>query len=292
MVNDGYGKDWILEHGVPIVNEYQGMTLRALHYRLVAQGMPNTLNHYKRVISSMTYARWQGLVDFNQFDDHERNMVTETEWVEKDLETEIENAKDSIKIWLTSHGLNRWSNQPNYVEVWVEKKALQGTLKPPCSNNDVGLFPCKGYPSLTWLDKAVDRFSDAERAGKEITIIYFGDYDPSGEDIPRSIQDNLWRMGLRINVDRIALLEEQVIEFGLPPAPTKMGDSRSAAWNGLGQVELDAIEPRQLQGIVKEAINRYFDEDLYFELCDREDSEIELYKTALKEWVSDYEGEE
>lgn len=292
MVNDGYGKAWIIENGIPIVNTYSGMTLRALHYRLVAAGMPNTLNHYKRVISAMTSARWDGLVNFSDFDDHERSMVTLTDYEEKELDEEIDRAKEQIKLWLTSHRLNQWSNQPNYVEVWIEKKALQGTFQRPCIINRVGLFPCKGYPSLTWLDKAYDRFIDAQSMGKEVTILYFGDYDPSGEDIPRSIGENLSNMGADVNIDRIALMEEQVIEFGLPPAPTKMGDSRSAAWSGLGQVELDAIEPTQLQKMATTAIMKYFDQDLFEELNDRENSEIQLYKKALKAWVTDYEGEE
>lgn len=292
MASDGFGKAWIIEHGIPIVESYSGLTLRALHYRLVAQGMPNTLNHYKRVISAMTSARWDGLVDFSDFDDHERNMVTLTNWEEKDLEAEIDNAKYQVKLWLTSHRLNTWSNQPNYIEVWIEKKALQGTFQFPCSIKDVGLFPCKGYPSLTWLDKAKDRFTEAYHAGKKITILYWGDYDPSGEDIPRSIGDNLRRMGMDIDIDRIALLEEQVIELGLPPAPTKIGDSRTAAWGGLGQVELDAIEPNQLEKMIKKSINEYFDDDLYQELKDTEREERAFYKKALKDWVKDYEGEE
>ncbi|KKL14078.1 hypothetical protein LCGC14_2519380, partial [marine sediment metagenome] len=271
-------------------NEYEGMTIRELHYQLVGQGFPNDVKHYKRVISAMTYARWEGLVDFNDFEDHERSLIGETKYQEKDLDDEIENAKDQIKAWLTSYYLDRWSNQPNYVEVWVEKKALQGTFTPPCESGGVGLFPCKGYPSLTWLNKARDRFEAAIEEGKEVVIIYFGDYDPSGEDIPRSIQDNLCRMGVEIELDRIALLEHQVIEWNLPPAPTKIKDTRSASWNGIGQVELDAIKREKLQGIIKSAIEKYFDVYLYTDLRETESEEETLYQKALKEWVADYEG--
>ena len=62
---------------------------------------------------------------------------------------------------MNAYRLNRWSNQENYVEVWIEKKALQGVFETPCRRADVGLAPCKGYPSLTFLNDAKDRFEEA-----------------------------------------------------------------------------------------------------------------------------------
>jgi len=83
---------------------------------------------------------------------------------------------------------NRWENQDYYIEVWIEKKALQGVFERPCRNNAVALFACKGYPSLTSVKEASYRIRSVSQ---EPIILYFGDYDPTGEDIPRSISDNL-----------------------------------------------------------------------------------------------------
>ncbi len=67
---DQFNRKWILKIGIPIVESYGGeITLRALHYRLVASGMKNTMQHYKRVIAAMTKARWEGLVSFSSFVD-------------------------------------------------------------------------------------------------------------------------------------------------------------------------------------------------------------------------------
>jgi len=291
-MKDEFGKEWILEKGIPIVQQYDGITLRALHYRLVSLGMPNTLNHYKRVISAMTYARWQGMVGFDDFDDHERTLIGETKYETKDVDEEIEDAKGNIEVWMRAYHLDRWSNQPYYVEVWIEKKALQGTFQKSCFPKDVALFPCKGYPSLTWLNEAKDRFKNAQIEDKKVVVIYFGDYDASGEDIPRSIVDNLAQMNCYIDLDRIALTEEQVIEMGLPPAPTKLTDTRAARWTGLGQVELDAIEPSQLKEMATEAIDKYFDTDLHAELKEKEAIEREKYQERVKEWVVNYGKEE
>lgn len=290
MKRDGYGRAWIKEKGIDIISGYdEGLTLRALHYRLVAIGMPNTIQHYHRVISAMTEARWSMDVEFDDFKDHERQLIGETKADITNLGDEIQRAITQIGLWMESYHLNKWENQPYYVEIWIEKKALQGTFERPCSNYSTALFPCKGYPSLTWLYEAKKRFSDAEDRGQESIILYFGDYDPSGEDIPNTIENNLDRMGVDVTIKRIALLEEQVINWQLPHAPTKVNDPRAMAWGGIGQVELDAIEPRQLQQLCKDAIDEYFDTGLYDELIERENEEKREYEREVKNWVTNYQ---
>lgn len=290
---DKFNRQWITEKAVPIVNSYSGgLTLRALHYRLVALGMTNTTRHYKRVISAMTKARWDGIVRFSDFQDHERDTLGNTKYEETTVESAVESSIYSIKYWLKNYSKNRWENQPIYPEVFIEKKALQGVFEDPCRRKGVALAPCKGYPSLTFLNEAAERFEDAIREGKEPIILYFGDYDPSGEDIPRSIGDTLQQMGIDVQVKRIALMEHQVIEWGLPPAPAKSGDSRTANWNGLGQVELDAVEPRKLQDMVSDAIDEIFDFDLYEELKEQQAQEKKEYIQQMKDRVNEVFDEE
>ena len=84
---------------------------------------------------------------------------------------------------------------------------------------------------------------------------------------------------------RICLNEDQVIDWGLPPAPTKDTDSRSVHWTGLGQVELDAVKPEKLMSLLQNAIDEIFDFDLYEELKEREKRETTMYRTELKEFI-------
>lgn len=60
---DEFTRDWIIENSVEILSRYEPgvLTIRALHYQLVSIGMTNTLQHYKRVVSAMEVARWDGL---------------------------------------------------------------------------------------------------------------------------------------------------------------------------------------------------------------------------------------
>ena len=246
MAKDKFNRNWITQNSIEILKRYENITLRGLHYQLVGLGMTNTMQHYKRVVSAMIKARWEGLISFESFVDHDRETLGETKFEETNTEDKIDEAKHQIKLWMSNYSKNRWENQCVYPEVFIEKKALIGAFEKVCKKYDVALNPCKGYPSLTFLNDAKRRFQKAIYDEKVCVILYFGDYDPSGEDIPRSIEENLSEMGVEVKVHRIALMEHQVIEWGLPPAPAKVGDSRTAKWEGLGQVELVAVTPDKL----------------------------------------------
>ena len=285
MAKDLFTKDWIIRKSVDICSRYDDgvLTLRSLHYQLVGLGMTNDIQHYKRVVVAMIDARWANTIRFDQFSDLDRQMVGETAHKETDLDTEIEIGKNQVQAWMMNYHKNRWENQPIYPEILIEKKALQGVFAPVCSKWDISLGACKGYPSLTFLHDMYKRYD--RLYGKEVVLLYFGDYDPSGEDIPRSIVENLSRFGVDVHLRRIALMEDQVLMWKLPHAPAKLTDSRTANWEGLGQVELDAVKPEQLQKLCEDAIESIFDHDLYSELQEIEKEERVKYQDDLRQFV-------
>lgn len=286
-MKDTFTKNWIVENSIEIVSQYDDgvLTLRSLHYQLVSRGMTNDVQHYKRVVSAMIDARWNGDISFETFSDLDREMVGETSSKETILETEIINAQEQIENWMTGYRKNKWENQPIYPEIFIEKKALQGVFQDLCAEWNIALGACKGYPSLTFLHNAYKRFENASLDNKLPVILYFGDYDPSGEDIPRSIQENLYKFGVDVEVRRIALMEDQVVEWDLPPAPVKVNDTRTANWGGLGQVELDAVRPEKLMRLLEESIKEIFDDEIYNNLLHQEDEERVQYQRKLKRFV-------
>lgn len=289
MSRDEFTRAWITENAIDVLDRYQKgiLTIRALHYQLVSMGLTNSIKHYKRVVAAMIEARWAGLVDFDAFSDLDRTMVGKTDYEQTNLDDSIDKAKEQIQAWMDLYCKNRWENQPYYPEVFIEKKALQGVFQSPCMRYDVALGACKGYPSLTFLNEATQRFREAEERGKMPVILYFGDYDPSGEDIPRAIEENIRKLGCEsIEVRRIALMKHQVLDWNLPPAPAKETDSRTANWDGLGQVELDAVMPEKLQRLCTDAIEELFDRSLYDELNEQESEERSEYRAKLREFVS------
>jgi hypothetical protein len=285
MAKDLFTKKWIIENSINICSNYEDgvLTLRALHYQLVGLGMTNDIQHYKRVVVAMIDARWNKLIRFDQFSDLDRAMVGETAHKETDLDTEIQIGKDQVRAWMTNYHKNRWENQPIYPEVLIEKKALQGVFGPVCEEWDISLGACKGYPSLTFLHDMYKRYTQID---KQIVLLYFGDYDPSGEDIPRSIVENLSRFGVDVDLRRIALMEDQVLKWKLPHAPAKTTDSRTANWDGLGQVELDAVKPEMLQELCTDAIKSIFEEEMYHDLLSVERDERKYYIENLRLYVN------
>lgn len=237
----------------------------------------------------MIQARWDNLIPFDYFVDHERETLGETRSTETDVIESAEQAKEQIKMWANNYYKNRWENQRFHVEVFIEKKALQGVFNPICSSNRVALNPCKGYPSLTFVHETGKRLVDVAESGKMPIILYFGDHDPSGEDIPRAIEDNIERMfGPDIvMLDRIMLTKEQVREMNLPAAPAKKTDTRSKGFTGIGQVELDAVPPKTIQRFCQDAIDKYFDYPTHERLMDIQREERKQYQSIIRENIDD-----
>src|ERR1043166_9514445 len=75
----------------------------------------------------------------------------------------------------------RWHNQPEYVEVWIEKDAMAGTFQSILEGLDVRIVPNKGFASMTSLYETVERLRHISQIGKHIHILYYGDLDPSGD---------------------------------------------------------------------------------------------------------------
>lgn len=284
-----FTREWITVNSVDVLKNYPNgmLTIRGLYYQLVALGMTNSLQHYKRVVSAMGVARWDGIVSFDAFSDRDRQLALQTKADLTTVSSKRREAQAQVRLWIQSYEKNRWENQPYYPEVLIEKKALEGVFMKGCLKHDIALGACKGYPSLTFLNDASRRFNDAIENGKKPIILYFGDYDPSGEDIPRSLAENLQKLGCEdIEVRRIALMEEQVIEWGLPPAPAKLTDSRTANWGGLGQVELDAVKPEELLSLLDCAIAEIFDIELYDELMEKEKKERRVFQRGVLDYVN------
>src|SRR5262249_30497173 len=115
---------------------------------------------------------------------------------------------------------------PNYVEVWSEKEALAGVIEDAASDYDVPIIVSKGMPSLTQLYGSAIEIAHAAHAGKQTYIYQFGDHDPSGVLIPKTIESRLYQFCEKFDcqapiIERVALTEEQIAQFDLPTRPTK-----------------------------------------------------------------------
>ena len=260
------------------------MTVRQLYYRLVSAGViDKTEQEYNRVGRQLLKLRRERAVRYGDIADGAR-----TTW----RQTTYSGVQDAVDEWAAVYRRGLWNESPYHVQVWAEKDALTNILLTECRPLDVDLCVCRGYPSESYLWHEAASFVQSEKA--EYHILYVGDHDPSGVDIPRSIEDGIRRLieheggdpdALRFH--RLAVNEQQIKDYGLITRPTKASDTRAKNFAG-ESVEVDAIPPRELRRIVREAVERYVDHDHLAAIKVAEASE----RDYLRRMAAMMEGEE
>lgn len=254
-----------------IVDEYEAqgyeLTLRQVYYQLVARGyIPNNERSYKNLGNLINDGRLAGLIDWYAIVDRTRNLRRNSHW------DSPEEVIDSARY---SYMLDRWANQPNYVEVWVEKDALIGIVSQICRELDVPHFSCRGYTSQSEMWSAAQRFiRQSHRESR--TIIHLGDHDPSGIDMTRDIQERMDMFGADVYVKRVALTMEQIETFNPPPNPTKLSDARAEGYiaeYGHECWELDALEPKVITSLIRDEVTALMDSNLLNEIEHKEQTD-------------------
>lgn len=236
-----------------ILAQYHPMTLRQVYYQLVsAQIIENKRSEYQKLSIALVKARKELLIDWEWIEDRVRKPHIVSMW---------NNLSDFIETVKRAYRRDVWNTQEIYLEVWLEKDALSGIFEDITREYGVTLVVGRGYNSWSAYKDAYYRFSQFE--DREKIILYFGDFDPSGEDIVRAIGDSYIHFTNDVpEVIKVALTEEDIQKYNLPPDFTKSTDSRSAKFvekYGDIAVELDALPLPILQRKIRESIKSYMD---------------------------------
>lgn len=80
------------------------------------------------------------------------------------------------------------------------------------------IVPNKGFSSISFIHHNIERLKFYSNEGKEIHIRYFGDLDPSGENI-EVIHDKIKAFKINVDFKRLVVTEEQMRKFNLPENP-------------------------------------------------------------------------
>lgn len=262
------------------------LTLRQIYYRLIDAGggiyrattgqtLPNRLSTYQGLSRNLVQARKVGDVPWDAIEDRTRStlggflmpipfslrlrrLASKGDFSPEKVFREY---YDFLSDLGSRYELPRTWGQPFYVQAWVEKQALAAIFSQVTDAEGVDLAVCRGYPSATFLKESAEELLDVE--GRDLVVLYFGDFDPSGADIERYVRETLEEFNVEVEFRRVAITRQQIEEYRIPPAPAKRSDARyesfvareGVAW----QVELDAIEPRTLQGIIRDSLRAYVD---------------------------------
>ncbi len=253
---------YILDRARVIIEGYETqVTLRQLFYRLVAAELiPNKQTAYQTLSARTAEARRAG--QFPQLLDRTREIHRDPTFAD---------TEDAIEWLCKIYRRDRTEGQTVSVYIGIEKHGIVEQLRAWFGNLGIPILSLGGYASQTYVDKVRE---DVDRQGRPSVLLYAGDFDPSGEDIPR---DFTKRVGSFDTVERIALSPEQVEEYQLPPQPGKASDSRApgfiARHGELVQVEVDALPPDVLRSLYQNAIDPLVDMSILEDVLALEASE-------------------
>jgi hypothetical protein len=225
----------------------------------------------------LTWARENGRLPWHWIVDETREAERVSAW--EDPAAYVETVKRAYRR-------DRWTDQPERIEVWSEKGTIRGTLAPVLNEYGVTFRVMHGYTSATTAYQVAQESVNDDRP---MTAFYLGDWDPSGlhmseVDLPARVE----QYGGDVTIERIALTHVDIMGT-LPsfPADTKAKDPRYRWFrNTYGTTcwELDALNPVVLRQRVEEVIHNRLDLDAWLRADVVERAERESLTSILSTW--------
>jgi hypothetical protein len=131
----------------------------------------------------------------------------------------------------------------------------------------------------------------AQRGDDERTyyVYYFGDFDRSGRDGAKSLQEKLERFSaeqpFEVIFQQVAVTKDQIARHNLPTRPHKRESAADRAWPHAYACELDAFPPDTLRELVRRVIEVHLPRKQLEILKVAEDSEREMLVAFAGEWA-------
>jgi len=261
----------------------QRVTVRQIYYNLFSKGIIQlTEKDYRRVCRILTEARKRGYIPFGWIEDRSRSPLWAMlyEDVSQFIGTMInkyklnmlyEDVSQFIGTMINKYKLNTWKNQENFVIILVEKEALAPIIWDIAKEYNVFVFPTKGFSSWSMFVEDIKELAEYFGKGKRLIVLVLSDLDLSGKHIKKDYENKFRFMAKELGfqepyiIEKIAVTEEQVKKYDLPPMQKKYrGQGVLDIW------ELESLDPATLRSIVRESIEKYVDLEQL-----REDQQIE-----------------
>jgi hypothetical protein len=271
-----------------------------LYYVLAAINViPHVKKGYGRLDKEMTDGRKNGRFEPDCIVD-DRHPIADIEDAYKSPDDWVDDYIDVLrKIDKDYHSDNyyykfpKWYGQKYYVEIWAEKQAAMKRLEEIRHNNDlqVRIIAFGGFPSFADLNNHIIRLKQKINLGKNIAILYLGDFDPSGEKIDETTRNNMmnvlaWQINqyaqyhnVEYHFKRIAVTKEQIKDYELPWDPEKQSDEvqeellnnpnyeshllRHGQVYACGLDAFEILKPKEYENNIVKWFDKLFDKKIY-----------------------------
>ena len=249
---------------------YWPLTIRQVYYRLISTGVRDQ-NHwlwngkkidiYNALVPLMKWMRIDDRISWNAIHDEHRSVSYFPRF-----ENPSQFVTEEVDSLFAGYSRCLAQGQPRHIEIWIEKNALRHIIEPVSKKYCRRLIVCRGYDSISFQTDFYQRAAEALNRGQIPTILYLGDWDPSGENMPyaasQTLHDEFGLVG--IEHYRIGINPEHFDSLQADPIPIKATDSRSKKFvkkHGITAYELDAFHPSQLRELAEKAIRDFTDMD-------------------------------
>lgn len=267
----------LIEAMTDIAAELEPITGRGIGYKLFTLKLIDSMgtNDMAGVYRLLREAREEGIIPWEWVVDESRDIERVSTW---------SNPAEYAECVARSYRRDFWDQQPKRVEAWSEKGTVRGVIQPVLDHFAIGFRVLDGFSSATAIHEAC-RNDD----GRELVVLYIGDYDPSGLFMSEvDLPNRLARYdGDQVTLKRIALTKNQVPPLPSFPAKDKKRDPRFRWFvenYGAQCWELDAMDPRTLRRIVEQKIRKEI-EPIAWQRCEVVNgAEQESLKTILEKW--------
>jgi len=275
------------------LREFWPLSLRTIHYNLLndpplrnAKRMGsryrNDRNCYGDLSDLCTRARFDGLVPFDAIHDPTRPV---TKW--RIHRTAGDYIREQLDEFLRGYWRDLLQSQPDHIEVVGEKNTLLPIIEPVCSDYTVPLTIGRGFCSVPPRKAMYDRWLSSGK--NNLVLIVLSDHDPDGEMIADSLvgylRDDFRIPSRQLIAVRAALTAAQCQEHNIASDVEAKASSTNYARfvreHGTGACELEAVPPRLLQRMLRDAIESVLDLDAFSAEQERERSdaaEIEVQR--------------
>jgi hypothetical protein len=270
------------------LKKWRPLTIRQIHYRMIALGRKTgdhwrwggkPIDVYNAIGPIIKWLRVHELLPWDYITDEHRVLN------KKQGSTDIREC-----AYMDFKGYRRCNaqGQKRYIEIWLEKAALLHIVQQAADEFCLRVVICKGYSSFSFLTDFYERAAEAMSRGQIPTMLYFGDWDPSGEDMLHAVIKTIRNeLGLKkIEYYRCGINPYHFPKIEANPIPIKPSDTRSKKFvrrYGTTAYELDSFHPEELYTLVYDTIVSFTDMQ-EFERNERiQREEIKMYADDLNE---------
>lgn len=275
-----------------LVEEYSGsITLRQMFYLLVNSGHVD-LNEasYRKIKNLMINARKYGHVPATTF----------SKEVRLPNESMYESAEAYLSSCFNNYRIPRTFNQPNHIEIWVEREPHKIFINSLISEYDIPVYVTGGYSSLSFVFEAARRIeASAERRGSP-RILYFSDFSPASINMFESqVSEVSSHLSLtRDEADaimlRVGLEPEHLVKFGLPVLEELSSNQKTTLFESqysdlleeLGYpripvVEIESLNPADFSDIISNVLFSLTDQSILEDVAILEDKNRTNLKNVM-----------